>query len=140
VNCIGDKPGQVVIPAPDEATVNLAAGAFIEFMVSLGRCAKAVPGAIGTLSCPRGMVPVPAFTWMSRGSIPCRDSCKRYNADLKASRMRFLLWVCAAFLGTVVVRVIAVFWRNRRSRMIRMEMKRHLQRIGTLRPYDPTNS
>jgi FtsZ-interacting cell division protein ZipA len=43
-------------------------------------------------------------------------------------------------IGIVAVAVFAAAaWRNRKQRALRQEMKRHLQALGTLGPYDPTN-
>ena len=35
--------------------------------------------------------------------------------------------------------LLSIVWRNRRQRALRREMKRHLQGIAVLQPYDPTN-
>jgi hypothetical protein len=43
-------------------------------------------------------------------------------------------------LGGILFGTMAILWRNRKQRVLRQEMKRHLQTIGSSGPYDPTSS
>ena len=50
--------------------------------------------------------------------------------------------VSIILIGIVAVAafIAAAAWRNRKQRALRREMKRHLQALGTLGTYEPTNS
>ena len=51
------------------------------------------------------------------------------SAVFLISALLILAWIAAA-----------VVWSNRKQKTLRREMKRHLQALGTLDPYDPTRS
>jgi hypothetical protein len=51
-----------------------------------------------------------------------------------------LLIGAAVFLGGILFGTMAVFWRNRKRNALCREMKRHVQGMGALGPYDPSRS